>query len=604
MQIALVIFATVVVVGSPVALVWWERASGRVSSIWLGFLIGMLCSLVVSLLGRLVWEALPGHEDLLFSELMVWGYLRRLAAQRRLGSALDMVGPMSEGRPHVEGLSGRERAKLLEELVSGIETSDPYLQGHSRRVARHAWMIAKRMGLSPEEVARIRTAAAIHDVGKIHTPKAILHKPDRLSDEEYDVIKQHPGDGALMAEVLRDEALTSIVRHHHERLDGTGYPDALCGYQIPLGARIIAVADTFDAITSERPYRSASPHKKAISILMGEAGTRLDPDVVHAFCSHYAGRTPIALTWFLTALPERALAWFSGGIGTVATAAKVAAVAAIVGGAALASSTVHPQAPRRHAPARRALARLSDASREHTELALTSTSRHRTLEAVDRRARGGVHKRISAVGTALTLSAPTTSTTTSTTVTPAASTSTPASSPTTAVSTSSVQSSGEAASPGQSTAPPVSVTPPSSGTSGTKGKEPTGGGGTSGGKARERNGNLEAARAAVEQRRGAVAEAKAALAEGHAQLEDLQVALTESRAALQAALARGAEHPRRLEAALARAEEHLARQQQAIAADQERLAALEADLARSEEHLASLEAAAGASQEEVKGGGH
>ena len=161
---------------------------------------------------------------------MIWGYLHRWWTQRRLASALDMVGPMGgeQGRA-LDGLSRKEQAKLLEQLVAGMETRDPYLHGHSRRVARHSWMIAKRMGLPRAEVARIRTAAAIHDVGKINTPKAILHKPGALSDKEYEVIKLHPGEGALMATILRDPALTSIVRHHHERLDGTGYPDGLAG---------------------------------------------------------------------------------------------------------------------------------------------------------------------------------------------------------------------------------------------------------------------------------------------------------------------------------------------------------------------------------------
>ena len=195
--------------------------------------------------------------------------------------------------------------KLLERLVSDIETRDPYLHGHSRRVARHSWMIARRMGLPRTEVARVRTAAAIHDVGKIKTPKAILHKPDRLTDEEYEIVKLHPGEGGQMASALGDEQLASIVRHHHERIDGSGYPDGLSGADIPLGARIIAVADTFDAITSTRAYRAARPHKAAIDILRGEAGTRLDPVVVKAFCVYYAGRRPLAVWAFIASLPER-----------------------------------------------------------------------------------------------------------------------------------------------------------------------------------------------------------------------------------------------------------------------------------------------------------
>ena len=291
--------------------------------------------------GACVWEKRTGSEDLLFSELMIWGYLHRWRTQRRLASALDMLGPMSQShRRALDGLSTSEQAKLLEQLVAGVETRDPYLHGHSRRVARHSWMIARRMGLSRAEVAQIRTAAAIHDVGKVKTPKAILHKAGPLTVEEYEVIKRHPGDGALMAAVLRDPELTSMVRHHHERLDGTGYPDGLSGEEIPLGARIIAVADTFDAITSARPYRPASPHKKAIDILRNEAGTRLDPAVVRAFCGHYAGRRPLALWALVAGLPERVVAWLGSSVATVASAAKVVAVAALVGGAAVTTSTL------------------------------------------------------------------------------------------------------------------------------------------------------------------------------------------------------------------------------------------------------------------------
>jgi hypothetical protein len=314
----------------------------------------MALSLSASFLGRLVWETRPGSEDLLFSELMIWGFLNRRRTQRRLASALELLGPMSDPqRRPLDGPGTKEQARLLEQLVAGMETRDPYLHGHSRRVARHSWMIARRMGLAPIEVARIRTAAAIHDVGKIKTPKTILHKAGPLTEHEYDVIKRHPGDGGLMAAVLHDAELTSMVRHHHERLDGTGYPDGLSGEKIPLGARIIAVADTFDAITSARPYRPASPHKRAIDILKADAGTRLDPTVVRAFCSHYAGRGPLAIWSFVSGLPERVVSWLGGGVASIASAAKIAAVAVLVGGAAATTSTIAAPPAKTHSNARR-----------------------------------------------------------------------------------------------------------------------------------------------------------------------------------------------------------------------------------------------------------
>ncbi len=353
-QVCEVAAATLLVAGGPVALVWWLRVSGRLTSPVLGLLIGMSASLFLSLLGRLMWERQPGSEDLLFSELMVWGYVHRLRSQRRLASAHAIVGqPGGHGRVATEEVAAKQRIKLLERLVSAMETRDPYLHGHSRRVARHSWMIAKRMGLSRDEIARVRIAAAIHDVGKTRTPKAILHKAGTLDDEEYRIIKLHPGEGARMVSVLHDRRLTEMVRHHHERLDGSGYPDGLRGDEIPLGARIIAVADTFDAITSARPYRDASPHRRALEILREESGTRLDPDVVKAFQAHYAGRGPLALWSLLAGIPERILSWLGGSLAGVATAAKVVAVAVLVGGAASSSAGL-AAASRSHAPVRAA----------------------------------------------------------------------------------------------------------------------------------------------------------------------------------------------------------------------------------------------------------
>jgi HD domain len=353
-QWAQVLVATVLVSGCPVAIVWWLRASGAVSAALVGVALGIALSLCASFVGCVLWEKHPGSEDLLFSELMIWGFVHRQRTQRRLASAMTMVEPMGDAQRRArDGLSTEEQAKMLEQLVARVETRDPYLHGHSRRVARYAWMIAKRMGLSSEEVARVRTAAAIHDVGKIETPKEILHKKGRLSDEEFEVIKRHPVDGARMAEALHDPSLTAMVRHHHERRDGTGYPGALSGDEIPLGARIIAVADTFDAITSSRPYRAASPHRKAIDILREESGTRLDAAVVRAFCGHYTGRRPLALWASVAGLPERAASWLSSSAAGVATAAKVAAVAAVVGGTAATASfavtTSKPRTQRVHA---------------------------------------------------------------------------------------------------------------------------------------------------------------------------------------------------------------------------------------------------------------
>jgi hypothetical protein len=337
--------ATFLVAVCPILVVWWLRTSGTIGTAPLGMALAIGLSLGASYVGSALWETRTSSSDLLFGELMVWGFIRRWRNERRLASALQLLGPMNEAQKRLtDGLSAEAQAKALEQLGAALEATDPYTHGHSRRVARNSWLIATRMGLGREEVARIRTAAAVHDVGKLETPTSVLRKRGPLTDDEFEAIKRHPVDGARMAAVLGDAELTSIVRHHHERIDGTGYPSGLSGEAIPLGARIVAVADTFDAITSARPYRPARSHKKAIDILKFEAGVQLDPSVVRAFCGVYAGRRPLALWASMTSLPAQVFSWIGGGVAGVATAAQVAVVAAVaaVGTATIARPATQP----------------------------------------------------------------------------------------------------------------------------------------------------------------------------------------------------------------------------------------------------------------------
>ena len=218
------------------------------------------------------------------------------------------VGHDAPRRRLASSVEGR-RPELAELVRLGrlVQANDPYLHGHSRRVARHAVRIARGMGVSPEGVRRIRIAAELHDIGKLHTPRAILHNPGRLSDAEYAVIKRHAANGAEMLEGVAEPQIVAMVRHHHERIDGSGYPDRLGGQEIPLGARVIAVADTYDAITSARSYRRAATHKHAIDILSTESGRQLDAAAVTAFLGGYAGRRQLA-AWSLAGVSiERAV---------------------------------------------------------------------------------------------------------------------------------------------------------------------------------------------------------------------------------------------------------------------------------------------------------
>jgi HD-GYP domain-containing protein (c-di-GMP phosphodiesterase class II) len=173
----------------------------------------------------------------------------------------------------------------LRGLVTALEARVPGAAGHAERVATQSRLVAGRLRLPPREVRRIECAARVHDVGKIIVSPEILEKPGRLSRYEHAEVQRHAVFGARLVASLEDPELTAIVRHHHERIDGSGYPDGLRDAEIPLGARVVAVADTFDALTSARPYREAFTPGAAIELLEAEAGCTLDPAVVAAFVS-------------------------------------------------------------------------------------------------------------------------------------------------------------------------------------------------------------------------------------------------------------------------------------------------------------------------------
>ena len=174
-------------------------------------------------------------------------------------------------------------------LAAAIDAKDPYTRGHSQRVAQISLEIAKEMGQSPSEQQKVNIAALLHDVGKIGIEDHILKKPGQLTDEEYGIIKQHPRWGAMiMGHISQLKEVVPAIQHHHERLDGTGYPEGLAGHQIPMLARIIAVADTFDAMTTDRLYQKAMDPQFVVSKLHEWKGTRYDPTVVDSMTRIYS----------------------------------------------------------------------------------------------------------------------------------------------------------------------------------------------------------------------------------------------------------------------------------------------------------------------------
>jgi diguanylate cyclase (GGDEF)-like protein/putative nucleotidyltransferase with HDIG domain len=191
--------------------------------------------------------------------------------------------------------SGPDRAarfRAAASLARAVDARDVYTGSHSQRVAELAARTARRLGLAEEEVELTRLAASLHDLGKLAIPEEILRKPGPLTDPERIVLERHPQIGFRMLESLGVDPVADWVLHHHERWDGSGYPDGLPGEQIPLGARIIFVADAYDAMTSERVYRRRVGSEQAVAELQRCAGSQFDPEIVDAFAAELGEAAP------------------------------------------------------------------------------------------------------------------------------------------------------------------------------------------------------------------------------------------------------------------------------------------------------------------------
>ncbi len=221
----------------------------------------------------------------------------RVRGTRELAMLADTFNSMSDSIEHaVERLrqAARENQELflnsIRTLAAAIDAKDPYTRGHSERVARYAVVIGRHMGLTAEEIRSVRVSALLHDVGKIGIDDRILRKPTALTSEEFEVMKTHPVKGALiMGQIPQMKDIVPGIKHHHEKWGGGGYPDGLCGENIPRLARIVAVADTFDAMTTTRPYQRAMPLAYVIERIKSFAGKSFDPAVVAALEKAFAG---------------------------------------------------------------------------------------------------------------------------------------------------------------------------------------------------------------------------------------------------------------------------------------------------------------------------
>lgn len=187
----------------------------------------------------------------------------------------------------VEEQTGQLRQTFLgavKALAEALDAKDPYTNGHSRRMTEIVVILAKEISLPEELLDKIRLAGMVHDIGKIGVSEVILHKPGKLSDEEFVTIRDHPEAGErILRPIVTDEDVLAMVRHHHERFAGGGYPEGISGEEIPIGARLLTVADAYDAMTSDRPYRDALTPEKARGQLLANRGSQFDPEIVDIF---------------------------------------------------------------------------------------------------------------------------------------------------------------------------------------------------------------------------------------------------------------------------------------------------------------------------------
>ena len=244
-----------------------------------------------------LWTEIAASDLKQTTALYVAGYLLAVISLGRPWLSLVMMIPVAAIQ-----VALTRSVQLMEQTIDAVEAMadvvdrrDPYTYQHSQSVADHAVRTARRLGLPDREVEVIRLAARVHDLGKIEIPDDILHKQGRLSPAEFELMKKHPQTGAeILSKFPAYRHGRELVLAHHERIDGLGYPRGLAGAAIAFGARVIAVADSWDAMTSDRPYRKALDAEVALAELLRGRGTQWDAKVVDAFAESLPGAIPAA----------------------------------------------------------------------------------------------------------------------------------------------------------------------------------------------------------------------------------------------------------------------------------------------------------------------
>ena len=322
----------------------WQRPSGILASVgWCAALVAVGFASMRTV-DRLAKRFLPLSTLLRMTLVFPDQKPSRFGIALRTGTTKQLEQRLADVRANGLGATERLAAETLLELVAALSVHDRLTRGHGERVRAYSALIGEELGLDPVEISKVQWAGLIHDIGKLAIPAEILNKPGRLTDDEYEIIKTHPAEGmALVGPLgawLGDWVLA--VGEHHERWDGTGYPNQLAGTEISLGGRIVAVADVFDVITAARSYKKPiSPHR-ARQELAWHAGSQFDPQIVRAFLAVSIGRlrrTSYPLSWAAD-LPLLG-ASFTAPVTKLIAPTMLALGSAVTGG----SFAAHPEQP-------------------------------------------------------------------------------------------------------------------------------------------------------------------------------------------------------------------------------------------------------------------
>jgi HD-GYP domain-containing protein (c-di-GMP phosphodiesterase class II) len=300
------------------------------------WLLGLVAIAGVTLwtVHRTAKRLLPIAAMLRFSLVFPDSAPSRFAVALRTGSGRALERALQQGTTTSADFStSRDSASLVVGLIAAVSAHDRMTRGHSERVRAYADLIGEELGLEPEDRNKLHWAALLHDVGKLAVPAAILNKPERLTAEEWDIVRRHPAMSARWLEPVRewlgDWALAAS--QHHERYDGLGYPDGVQGDDISLAGRIVAVADAFDVMTSTRSYKNPLPAAQARAELTNNAGTQFDPKIVRAFLAISLGKLRLVVG------PLAGVSAISGliSVGGVASGAAAAVASTAVAASAL-----------------------------------------------------------------------------------------------------------------------------------------------------------------------------------------------------------------------------------------------------------------------------